>query len=484
MSASVKVRMYRQGLGDCFLLRFTEGGSTKSVLIDCGVVIGSPNGEAKTNEVVEQLAKDCDKRLDVVVATHEHWDHVSGFGTAQALFKDIKIGEIWMAWTENPKDKLANSIRKDRGLRIKKLAAALTLWEEKSKLATTPDSSLAARRTQTIAGVHSLLDFFGPGDLGAKGDKTRAALNFLKEHKAPKKYLNPGDEEKVPGIDGVRVYVLGPPRDYAAIKKDLPSTSDPETYEENQRLSAAAAFLAGADAATAAAAAADPTAPDAAAAADEAYQPFDSFYRIKMSEAQTQSDPFFRDRYGFDAGKPTDSANGKPSWRRIDDDWLSVTSELALMLDSDTNNTSLVLAFELGDKGDVLLFAADAQVGNWLSWDDARFERENITAETLLKRTVFYKVGHHASHNATLRDKGLERMTSRKLSAFIPVVATTASKIGWKKMPFTPLLDRLRERCRNRIVRMDKGVDADASAAFEKSIERDDLFFEVEFSGD
>ncbi|MHA6646212.1 hypothetical protein [Mesorhizobium sp. A623] len=35
---------------------------------------------------------------------HEHWDHVSGFLTAAELFGDFSIGEVWMAWTENPTD--------------------------------------------------------------------------------------------------------------------------------------------------------------------------------------------------------------------------------------------------------------------------------------------------------------------------------------------------------------------------------------------
>ena len=43
---------------------------------------------------------------------------------------------------------------------------------------------------------------------------------------------------------------------------------------------------------------------------------------------------------------------------------------LALQLDSDTNNTSLVLAIELIASGRVLLFPGDAQVGNWLSWHE------------------------------------------------------------------------------------------------------------------
>jgi hypothetical protein len=36
-----------------------------------------------------------------------------------------------------------------------------------------------------------------------------------------------------------------------------------------------------------------------------------------------------------------------------------------------------------------------------------------VKAEDLLERTVLYKVGHHASHNATLRQKGLELMKGR-----------------------------------------------------------------------
>jgi hypothetical protein len=42
---------------------------------------------------------------------------------------------------------------------------------------------------------------------------------------------------------------------------------------------------------------------------------------------------------------------GGDDWRRIDGDWLGPATELALALQSYTNNTSLVLALELGDVG-------------------------------------------------------------------------------------------------------------------------------------
>jgi beta-lactamase superfamily II metal-dependent hydrolase len=124
---------------------------------------------------------------------------------------------------------------------------------------------------------------------------------------------------------------------------------------------------------------------------------------------------------------------------------------LALRLDAHTNNTSLVLAVELAKDDKVLLFPGDAQVGNWLSWDEVRWdgdERE-LTATDLLSRTVLYKVSHHGSHNATLREQGLERMKHPEL-ALIPVDRKTAAKMRWR-MPHEPLQERLMERTLGRL---------------------------------
>ena len=70
---------------------------------------------------------------------------------------------------------------------------------------------------------------------------------------------------------------------------------------------------------------------------------------------------FFRDHYLGNGSEDPDA------WRRIQGEWMAGAGEFALQLDSDTNNTSLALAFELPD-GRVLLFPGDAQVGNWESW--------------------------------------------------------------------------------------------------------------------
>jgi hypothetical protein len=118
---------------------------------------------------------------------------------------------------------------------------------------------------------------------------------------------------------------------------------------------------------------------------------------------------FFQDHY---AGRTPDErgrarggeGDADQSWRRIDTDWLGVSSDLAIQLDSKTNNSSLVLAFEFVDSGRVLLFAADAQVGNWLSWQKLTWnvDGRTVSGPDLLARTVYYKVGHHGSHTRYL----------------------------------------------------------------------------------
>ena len=128
-----------------------------------------------------------------------------------------------------------------------------------------------------------------------------------------------------------------------------------------------------------------------------------------------------------------------------------------------TNNTSLVLAVELTDTRPrkVLLFAADAQVGNWLSWLELCWPGEGVDGETvegedLIHRTVLYKVAHHCSRNATLSVKGLEKMDSPELVAMIPVDEKWANEEMKWEHPAEHLLDRLNEKARGRVIRSDK----------------------------
>jgi len=147
----------------------------------------------------------------------------------------------------------------------------------------------------------------------------------------------------------------------------------------------------------------------------------------------------------------------RESWRTIDDAWMEQAETLALYLDEFTNNSSLALAIELVDSRKVLLFAADAQIGNWVSWNEIVWEQQGVTTDQLLARTVFYKVGHHASHNATLVE-AFEKMNHPDLVAFIPVHKRdpniTKKKNPWK-MPARNLLKRIQEKTSNRVLQMD-----------------------------
>src|SRR4051794_36065316 len=90
----ISVRMYRQGLGDCFLITIPrKTGGPFRMLIDCGIVLGAEGADAAIKKVVSDLKTTVDGKpkphIDVLVVTHEHWDHVSGFTQAQTTFDEI-----------------------------------------------------------------------------------------------------------------------------------------------------------------------------------------------------------------------------------------------------------------------------------------------------------------------------------------------------------------------------------------------------------
>src|SRR5262249_59304488 len=133
----VKVRMYRTGLGDCFLLAFPRSASASDgrpdgfyLLVDCGVYKGTPEPDNATRikQVVQDIREATGGSLDVLVITHEHWDHVSAFheSQAQALLAQIPRGTLWLAWTENLDIKLAKDLHDGRKAARAALASVLS----------------------------------------------------------------------------------------------------------------------------------------------------------------------------------------------------------------------------------------------------------------------------------------------------------------------------------------------------------------------
>jgi hypothetical protein len=445
----VRVRMYRQGLGDCFLITFYTAAQPIHMLIDCGSV-GEQTTQVTLADVGNDIVNETNGRLAMLVATHEHQDHVNGFLRNQALFDapGFKIDRVWLAWTEDASDELAQEIEKFEH----DLLAAVALTSE----ALTNRGLGAGDFNKRLSG---LLEFVGDLPAGAtvfgagKFAKTvDAAMNWVTNRASNHdKFLSPGRVLEPSWLPGIRVYVLGPPRDRKRINT-LGAHGDPNLYELTAQISA--------DFATCATFAMSP-APFAdyraglegdARATFERRLPFDPRFRIEAGD-----DAMLRQTYAayFDA---------KEDWRRIDTDWLAAGGSLALQLDNATNNTSLVLAFELIEDGRVLLFAADAQLGSWLSWDEHKFEvtengtTRDVSVAQLLDRTVLYKVGHHSSHNATTKAKGLERMKRADLVAMIPLDGVTAEN-KWEdtSWPAKKLFTALCKRTVGRVLRSDTG---------------------------
>lgn len=414
--------MFQVGeLGDCFHLCFKEDGNESNVLIDCGSFRNSDKSKTRLNKIVSFITRELgDKKFDVVVGTHQHNDHLSGFVHCEELFQG-RIKQTWLSWLDDPKDNLARSINKDHKSLVDSVKSLSDHMNHPSMNA-----------TKNV--LKDVLGFYN-----AVGDDPKIPLmgiDILKtigENEV--QYLSPGTIINLPGLspDTVKVYVMGPPRNQKLLF-DITANSK-ETYDPHLAYAnaSAARFLSALKNY------------DNNAERDRSEEQFPFSQSYKRSEAKAEKEIV------------REYKNQNNHWRAIDEDWLQTANRLGLYLDTYTNNTSLVLAFELVKTGKVLLFVGDAQTGNWLSWKDIQWPNNN-TSKSLLQNTVLYKVGHHASHNATLIE-GLESMEHPELIAMIPVDDTDPNitkKNGWK-MPATNLYKRLKVKTKYRVLRMDNG---------------------------
>ncbi|TAT71056.1 ComEC/Rec2 family competence protein [Rhizobium ruizarguesonis] len=449
------VRHYCQGLGDCHLIRIKRKGPRDFfMLIDCGVHSSVTGGPGTIDAIVSDILT-VTKKIDVLVVTHEHVDHVSGFLSAAKKFAEFEeIGEVWMGWTENPADPQARQLDKFKGQAI----ALLSQASQRLAAVDSKDDYMANVRD----GVRSILGF----NFGVKGERVRKMRDEAGKlaKTQPPVYLEPGSlRPAIPGLDHLRIYVLGPPRDPALLK-----VTDRQSEMYSLASATAAPIAAALQGSFALTIAGDQFVDDPAAPFDcNVGLPLDKALSGDLGDehehaaasflAQHYSGPLPAPPRARRQRKPTDPNVMDQSWRRIDHDWLAMSSTLAMQLDDQTNNTSVVLAFENIKTGRVMLFAADAQIGSWLSWQDLTWDVGTgaVTGPDLLARTVFYKVGHHGSKNATAQAKGLELMTSPDLSAFIPTNQKDAKKVGWGEMPFHGILEALEKKTNGRAVRAD-----------------------------
>lgn len=192
---AIRIRMYRVGFGDCFLISLPANSGHAHILVDCGV---HSRGDIGTIEsVVADVFEQTRREFAIVIGTHAHQDHLSAFGTFENGFRRCFVKEVWLPWTENPADTAAARLKeKNLGL----------IEHLQQHFAASPPSPRAAAALLNLAGNEKALQVL------------RSGINS-----ASVRYLEAGAELRAPaGIEGLAVQVLGPPRDPEFLAKMNP----------------------------------------------------------------------------------------------------------------------------------------------------------------------------------------------------------------------------------------------------------------------
>lgn len=395
----LRIRSYNVGFGDCFLLTFGyERAAPRNILIDFGSTKGSATGpRGGMLEIAEKIREDCGGGLQMLVATHRHADHISGFeGKPGEVIASLEPDLVVQPWTENPDiDPEASAPaggdgKGARGARAMayRLSAMQALAEAVLGEISRLEASSGVPKTVT-----NQLRFLGEANL----KNAEAVRNLMKMGKR-RVYASFGTKLPVSSLlPGIGVDVLGPP-----------------TLEQSSAISREA-------------------------------KTSDEYWRLAAGDLEAK---------GAVAGE---LFPGAPVARHIPQEarWLlpkidQVHAEemLAIVrtLDGVLNNTSVILLFEVGDR--LFVFPGDAQLENWSyalhECDEAVAIRERLAG------ACFYKVGHHGSLNATPKSlwNGFEHRDAKPdPDRLATMVSTLAGKHGspsrGTEVPRKALIDEL-----------------------------------------
>lgn len=342
---TLNIRTYQMGFGDCFLLTFEYDGRRRDrhVLIDFGSM-KYPKGQPKLLERVARSIRDeTGGKLDMIVATHRHQDHIRGFGLKSSgkIIADLDPGIVVQPWTEDP------DIAEDA------TAPARTRRGQRRRLANMNAFAAGMFGTGNMANVSHLRDidrkaYASLKFVGKDNIKNLAAVEKLIEMgKAGRRaYVHAGSKLRVKReLPGVEIDVLGPPtvEQYSEVRKQR-HTHDSE-YWHMQAVAGA------------------------------------------PSGGGKIRDPF--------PDHPNAHVGRDIHWtrRNLRNIRLGMLKSIVRDLDHAMNNTSLILLFTVGGKS--VLFPGDAQIENW------EYTLNNQAMMDKLKGVDVYKVGHHGSLNAT-----------------------------------------------------------------------------------
>ena len=349
------LRCYGVGFGDCFLLTFHYPGATgdRHMLVDFGSTQQPPNAQKKLMaKIAADIAGVVGPRLHVLVATHRHEDHISGFATNAKhdapgdVIAGLEPQLVIQPWTEVPEapadfegtapafTAAANGAHRMALRRMSQVAATV--------LRQTRHLPRAAASEIQFIGANGLSNMAAVQNLARLGKKTRAAYVQYGSKVAALRTLLPG----------VKVSILGPPtikQKADVLKQSRVNRQEYWHFSRFWKLRAATARL-------------------STTAAADLFPRAEAYSSLRRMPVET--------RWFVQRLKTVRAAQLLGIVRAMDD---------AL------NNTSIILLLEAGKKK--LLFPGDAQWENWelaLKKDAAR-----------LKDVAVYKVGHHGSLNAT-----------------------------------------------------------------------------------
>jgi beta-lactamase superfamily II metal-dependent hydrolase len=357
---ALRVRMYRVGFGDFFLLTVPTKTGPQHILIDCGVHAGDIKS---MKDCVQDLAQETDRKLALVIATHYHADHLSGFATNFDEFAQFEVGMVWITNRLDPKNEGAAKFK----AQITSLAGQLQL-----RLGARRDDAgkQAADKVQNALGIQ----------LGAKEKEggNEKALRLLTEgfkNKPPVRYYQGNDTPEFPkALKGAITAELLAPAPIDSGKEFASSDNKKEQY-----LGAAA---------------------DEGLPSSKDLKPFEKEWPAGAGDYPPEVFLPYRTAEQLERNRP---GSPKTLEKLIQAAQPDVLLAMAEAVDGTLNNQSLVVLFTC--RGKKLLFVGDAQWGNWSYWlygkkitgDDPGINKK---AKDILGSIDFFKVGHHGSTNA------------------------------------------------------------------------------------
>jgi hypothetical protein len=407
---SMTIRMYNVGFGDCFLLTFNYARAARHMLVDYGST-SAPKRVPKSgrnSDYMKRVAEDikavCQGQLDVLVATHRHRDHISGFSTDAGtgnIIASLNPRCVIQPWTEDPRAKInaltatASVYTKGKPDSSKMTAHFLGSLEDMHSVA---KSIVRMAARPNLAGSQTVkqLRFLGKDNI-----KNASAVRNLMEmgRRGKAYYVNAGMQLNV--LPGVKCTVLGPPtlKQSDAIRKQR--ARDPDSFWQ--------------------------------------FRAFWGAQNFALSK-----------RFASERTQPAKSrARSLPPgvrWFASQSRQIHATELLGLVrdLDSVMNNTSVILLLEVA--GHKLLLPGDAQIENWAyALSEPKWTR-------LLKDVNLYKVGHHGSLNATpkplwalFRNKGVPSKKGRLDTLCSTKAGKHGSVTSGTEVPRRTLVEDLRK---------------------------------------